>query len=265
MYKFEKLDAKLTEWGFPIIKDGKIFPPLIRKSFKKAYNEGKIEFRNDGIYFIDDNGKAWKGYIYMPKYRVKHFGKLPSFHLRKCNTIEDFINNGLLNGYYEWSNNERNNIIDRDTGQIHEQQILKLCNYCKHSVFNITITDTEIFHQTLGEDIEKDIYGYPINWQKISKQYRISKDYTCESCGIKPINNFDKRFWHTHHLDGQKTNNHLQNLQCLCVLCHSYKDLVHEENFDKTRMKWVLDRFIKKYKTELKRINNSYLNIYQHE
>jgi hypothetical protein len=57
LYKFEKLHEKLTEWGYPIIREDKIFPPLIKKPFKKTYNEGKIEFRLDGIYYIDDKVK----------------------------------------------------------------------------------------------------------------------------------------------------------------------------------------------------------------
>ncbi len=83
-----------------------------------------------------------------------------------------------------------------------------------------------------------------------------------ENCGIKPANNVDKRFWHTHHIDGDKTNNKQTNLECLCVLCHSYKDNSHEENFGRTRMKRELDTFVKQYNEELKTVGNSYLRQY---
>jgi len=111
--------------------------------------------------------------------------------------------------------------------------------------------------------IEIDIFGYDKNWQKISRAYRKSKDYTCESCGIKPANNFDRRFWQTHHKDGDKTNNRQPNLECLCVLCHSYKDSTHIENFEKQRVKRMLDTFVKQYKEELIKIGNSYLKQYE--
>ena len=265
LYKFGKLDTKLTEWGFPVI-DGKSGFQSIRVDFKKAYNEGKIEFREDGIYLIHE-GKEWKGYMYMPTYRVAHYGDVSRFHLTKCKVIDDFISKGMFNTYYIWSNNERNDITDRDTTKIHKDQTLKLCSNCKKIVLDIN--DTEDFFETLdtkeqeNTNIEVDIFGYDKNWQKISKTYRKIKDYTCESCGIKPARNFDKRFWHTHHKDSDKTNNRQSNLECLCVLCHSSKDLTHKENFDKTRMKRELDTFVKQYKEELKTTDNSYLKQYE--
>jgi 5-methylcytosine-specific restriction endonuclease McrA len=262
--KFEKLDAKLTEWGFPAI-NGKSGFQVIRvdfdaQKFQRAVEERKIEFRNDGIYLIHE-GREWKGYMYMPTYNVSKFG-LPKFHLIRCETIQKLFSGGY-GQLYKWSNNKLNDIKQRGTNEIYEYQKLQLCTFCKKAIFDID--DTEDFFETLDTEtkeedanIETDIFGYVKDWQKISKAYRKNKDYTCESCGIKPKNNLDKRFWHTHHLDGNKTNNIKSNLECLCVLCHSYKDLRHEENFDKKRMKRELDSFVEKYKEDLKRANNHF-------
>jgi len=145
---------------------------------------------------------------------------------------------------------------------------LDYCGYCKKEL-NERIKTTEDFFEKLDktqlktENIEVDIFGYDKNWQKISREYRKIKDYTCESCGIKPTQGFDRRFWHTHHKDGDKTNNKPSNLECLCVLCHSYKDHAHEENFDKTRMKQELNSFVQQYKGKLKKIENFYLKQYE--
>jgi hypothetical protein len=142
--------------------------------------------------------------------------------------------------------------------------VLSYCNYCKHELFDGIKTTQDFFDkldktQINSKNIEVDIFGYVKDKEKISKQYREKKDYTCESCGIKPANILEKRYWHTHHKDGNKTNNSESNLQCLCVLCHSYKDIRHEENFDTKRMKTELDYFVKQYKNELIKINNPYL------
>ena len=265
LYKFGKLDTKLTEWGFPAIS-GKSGFQSIRVDFKKAYNEGKIEFREDGIYLIHED-REWKGYMYMPTYRVAHYGDVSRFHLTRCETIDSFISKGMFNTYYIWSNNKFNDIEDRDTGQVYKEQKLRLCSKCKELITGIN--DTEDFFETLetGENentsVEIDIFGYDKNWQKISRAYRKNRDYICESCGIKPRNNFDKRFWQTHHRNGDKTNNNPSNLECLCVLCHSSKDHTHEENFDKPRMKREVDSFVKQYREELKSVGNHYLKQYE--
>ena len=204
--------------------------------------------------------------MYMPIYRIDYYGSMPRFHLTRCEKIQELFSGGYGH-YYKWSNTKLNDIKDRDTREIYKNQKLQLCSHCRNVIFDIS--NTEDFFYTLDTEeqentiIEVDIFGYVKDWQEISKAYRQSKDYTCENCGIKPANNFDNRFWHTHHKNCDKTNNKSSNLECLCVLCHSYKDHAHEENFDKKSMKRVLDSFIKKYGQELKNRKNQYLQQYK--
>ncbi len=65
--------------------------------------------------------------------------------------------------------------------------------------------------------------------------------------------------------NGDKTNNRESNLECICILCHSYKDIRHEENFDKRRMLNEIKAFVKSYRTELIKVNNPYLKRYDNE
>lgn len=268
LYQFEILDKKLDEWGFPIINGNSGFQS-IRTDFKKAYEDGKIEFREDGIYLIHD-GQEWKGYMYMPTYRVEKYGQVSRFHLKRCSVIDDFITSGMFNTYYHWSNNAHNDIIDRDTKKVHKEQTLQLCSKCREELFD-EIVDTEDFFNTVASDdsndsdIEIDIFGYAREWQKISKNYRAKQDFKCESCSIQITNPVDRRYLHTHHKNGDKTNNKESNLECLCILCHSYKDIRHEENFDKKRMLKEICAFVKSYRTDLAKINNPYLKRYDNE
>lgn len=263
LYQFQKLNNVLDTWGFPKIKTTSGFQS-IRTDFRKAFEAGKIDFRDDGIYLIHE-GREWKGYMYMPTYKVAKYGQVSRFHLKRCSVIDDFITSGMFKTYYQWSNNKLNDITDRDTGIVYKEQCLQLCNNCRSEIID-SITDTEDFFDTLEKseqnevDIEVDIFGYVRGKERISKEYRRKRGFVCESCSISPKETIHKRFWHTHHIDGDKTNNKESNLECLCILCHSSKDIRHEENFDVKRLKYELNSFIKLYKEELIRIKNPFLN-----
>ena len=49
-----------------------------------------------------------------------------------------------------------------------------------------------------------------------SRALRMKKPI-CEACGIKPIG----RRLHIHHKDGNRSNNQLNNLMVVCVVCHN--------------------------------------------
>lgn len=265
LYSFSNLSQKLTELGYPEATESgfrSIRVDFNAETFKKAVREGKIRFSDDGIYLTYE-GKEWKGYMYMPTYYVKRYGSFPRFHLTRCDTIENLFSGGF-GSLYKWSNNKLNDIIDRENNQLHKDQKLQLCNHCQEKINDII--DTEDFFETLETeevpeivDVEVDIFGYTLNWEKISRAYRKEKEYTCEKCGIKIENSYDKRFIHTHHKNGNKLINRKDNLECLCVLCHANTDERHEQNFDKKRMQSEVKTFVDKYRQQLKEIGNEYI------
>ena len=78
---------------------------------------------------------------------------------------------------------------------------------------------------------QHDVDTAPINmysddFYKISYNYRKSKNWKCEQCGIDFT--YDKKNLHTHHIDGNKANNRFSNLKALCYNCHS-KQPKHEQ------------------------------------
>lgn len=265
LYAFSKLAQKLTQLGYPEATESgfrSIRVDFNAETFKKAVREGKIRFSDDGIYLTHE-GKEWKGYMYMPTYRISQYNSMPRFHLTRCNTIEKLFSSGF-GSLYKWSNNKLNDITDRDINEIHKDQKLQLCSNCQETI--IGIINTEDFFDTLDTeepqeivDVEVDIFGYTLNWEKISRAYRKEKDYTCEKCGIKIENSYDKRFIHTHHKNGNKLINRKDNLECLCVLCHANTDERHEQNFDKKRMQLEVKTFVEKYRQRLTEIGNEYI------
>lgn len=266
LYQFEKLNTKLDEWGFPSLKSGSGFQIIKGIDFEEAFKSGSITFEDDGIY-LEYEGKKYRGYMFIKEPYITRYGSYPKFHLTRCQTIRQFIEEGKFKIRYDWSNSNVNDLIDKTTREVYKDETLEYCGFCKQELFD-GIRTTEDFFESLDKseieenNIEVDIFGYVRGKEKISKAYREKKNYTCESCKVAPKETIHRRYWHTHHKDGDKTHNKESNLQCLCILCHCYKDLRHEENFDKNRMKIELKTFIGLYREELKKINNPYLNKY---
>lgn len=158
-------------------------------------------------------------------------------------------------------------MIDKTTREIYKDEKLDYCGYCKKELFG-DLETTEDFFESLDKDeieennIEVDIFGYVRGKEKISKAIRAKAGYACKSCNITPDETIHRKYWHTHHIDGDKTHNKESNLECLCILCHCYKDLRHEENFDKNRMQIELKTFIKIYRDKLIQVKNPYLKKY---
>ena len=240
---------------------------VLRRDLTQEENAGNIEYKQDGIY-LTVNGQEYKGYIYL-KYKKIFQGNFtpPKFHITKCQKLNDEILSNEFLGRYFWHNSNVVDIESRPDYQIHQNLTLDICGYCRHRTTNTT---TQEFYNELEEsnanintqlNIELDIRGYVKEWQKISQRYKNKKEYTCEKCNIQ-MTGIDKRYIHTDHINGNKTQNIETNFECLCILCHCYKDELHRENFGKRRMKRELKSFVDKYRHELRNKQNRFLNLF---
>lgn len=263
LYSFSNLSKYLTENGYPESNSSGF--RVIKRDLTREENAGNIDFRDDGVYLTID-GQEYKGYMYLKYPNIGKYG-LPKFHITKCRTIKQQRANNRFNGRYFWHNSNTVTIEDRSTGEVEEDVTLDLCWNCSQQALGVNYGDTEGFFDTLekGEiqnfedEIKVDIFGYPLNWEKISREYRKMKNYACENCGISILDPMGRRFIHTHHRNGNKLDNRKDNLECLCVLCHSSTDERHQHNFERRRMKKEVNSFIEKYRKELEDVNNEYI------
>lgn len=264
LYTFSNLAQRLSQLGYPEPTESGF--RVIRRDLTQEEQAGNIEFRDDGIYLTID-GQEYKGYMYLKYPNVNRFG-IPKFHITNCQTVLDQRANGRFDGRYFWHNSNTVTIEDRTNGQVHEDINLSLCGYCRNQSSIRDYSDTEGFfslldqqeQEDLNQEVEVDIFGYTLDWQQLSREYRKEKEYTCESCGIRVDEPSDRRFIHVHHKSGNKLNNRRNNLECVCVLCHANKDVTHEQNFERRRMQADIRAFTEKYREQLEELGNEYLD-----
>jgi hypothetical protein len=127
---------------------------------------------------------------------------------------------------------------------------LRVCINClKHLNYKGYVTEREQASQILNRFNLKDFFaehstlfrylptafiepksGYADDWQEISRNFRARKNYSCENCRVDL--NAHKNLLHCHHIDGNKRNNSVTNLQALCADCHR-KQPLHDNMYVK--------------------------------
>ncbi len=251
-------------------------PPKIRIEITGYELDEKIEISDDGIFYFDEDGNKIKGFLYIPIYdpilwKSKGWNDMPRFHITNCDVILRQKIRQNFDGHYVFSNKPVTDLMDA----YGNRKDILLCGNCMTKVgISYKITSTLFVEEylkndeyggyytreDLPEEITVDQFGYIPNWDEVSKNYRISKNFTCENCGIKLNENyFDGYFLETHHINGNKTNNDENNLKCLCTLCHAYVDSNHLINFKKSKNIKKLKTFVELFYNKLVELRNPYL------
>ena len=238
------------------------------KPFNPSAGSEQVRLGKDGIKLKVD-GEWFNHFIYMKKYRVENYGKLPVAHIIQCSKVQD-----IGRSYYYAAASALVDIEDRDTGQMYYNKKLSICKFClSETTEKWGVQTTEEFVKFLEQREEKiieqgplptNIDGYDVDWSEISQKFRQLKQHTCDSCGISMASfPMSKRFIHVDHVNGNKNDNRVANLKCLCILCHAHKDALHQSNFSRPSLKTEIKTFIDWHRDLLLRVKNPYLTIFE--
>lgn len=252
LFAFEPLIEILDYFGYPVAESGGF--QIIRRDLSREEREGRVRF-NPGSIQLDVGGTEYKGYIYLKTPAdVEKYG-LPKFHIGICEKLADERAKGHFENRYFWSNSPRVDLVNTTTGREYKQVDLSLCGFCRKTLTKGTEATTVGFtkeldlhdQEVISDDVVLDLFGYPTDWQKISRGIREERQFTCGCCGFQlPASLRRRGMLHVHHGNGDKTDNRRANLLCLCVYCHARIDEHHEENFKATsRMRRQLQNFLK--------------------
>ena len=236
IHDFNKLKSALTNLGFTI-GEAEPYRPLDVADVNLSNGKSNdVEITDEGIFYVNpDSGDRHQVFLYMRNYNMADWGK-PRYHITNCTTLQE-----LGTKRYRRANTGTVRVFDTSQQRDVEVSGLPLCKNCLRLLRAAGEDKTDI------EETDTDLEGYIWKWQKISQAYRTKKNYTCEICGFSPENRMDRQYIHVHHKDGRKTNNKEDNLQCLCIACHSKVNMAHQENFSKGANKIMLEAFKKKY------------------
>lgn len=163
--------------------------------------------------------------------------------MREANRYDRYVVTNNLSGLFTISG------VDRYTGQpISAKAKLAVCKCClsylnykgyrqqqqdnRKAIFNtfkledFFETYSSFFPYKPSGIADTPFSGYTPDWPSISREYRKSKGYRCEICGVVLSSN--KGLLHVHHKNGVKTDNSPRNLMALCSDCHKKQPHHHQ-------------------------------------
>lgn len=261
IFDFQPLRDFLVRRGY-IVEQAQGYRPFTPEVIDpmEEIRRGTMEFRNDGIFVIHpDTGEEQQVYVYKYDYWLHRYGEsIPKFHICRCSTIDDFMMRGAFDGHYVRANTDPVPVLSKESHHVEEVSNMPLCQNCLRKIRQygrITSAEfVEILREAMGvddmeqpEEVEVDIFGYTRDWEQISKNYREQHNYTCEECGLRIDDIFNRQYIHCHHKDGNKLNNSESNLKCLCMRCHSEVDENHRRRLTTGANRILMEEFNRLY------------------
>jgi 5-methylcytosine-specific restriction endonuclease McrA len=169
-----------------------------------------------------------------------HPEKGPKYHLLDCKTIKEMTAANRLERYVI-SNTRKGLFKVACPGATKEIDIsLKVCKNCLSLLFPslsrqkrnelaqtfdlaafLNNSDTSFARLPQRRETTPVDPDYTANWQALSLRHREASGWRCSSCGVDLSPPWLRHLLHVHHKNGNRSDNSPQNLEPLCIVCHS--------------------------------------------
>jgi hypothetical protein len=244
-----RMGAPLANRFGPNIKIATIDLPVIERLRK-----GGIDVDIDEVRVLDDGTLAFKDYRVLLYIRdVNSYSgqqQMPRFHLTFCSTLQQMRQNKRFARYVVANRDDglfQVNLVGKST----EPSVLEL-NVCKNCLTHLNWKDYRTQDTRAAQDaivrkfVLTDFFAaypqdlvavkpihtsetaplntYPPDWAAISQAARQAAHFRCAKCTIV-LRGTESKYLHAHHKNGQKNDSRPDNLEVLCVRCHSNEPL----------------------------------------
>ena len=208
-----------------------------------------VEVPIEELEFLPDGTFIWKNQrviVYIRDQIGYYRDKGYKFHLCDCTTIQGMRERGRYKRYVLSTRTDGQFLINvvGKSGDIIERDIIEPLTVCKNCLKHLDYKgyktglsskkkkvyenfSIERFFDEFGSKIsQKPIHTdttaplnvYPSNWAELSSKAKTECGWRCTRCKLDMTHY--KKYFHTHHRDGIKSNNWIGNLVPLCVECH---------------------------------------------
>ena len=223
-------------------------------------NQGLLSFRGrQVVLFIPDHS-----------FRIEQVLENPSegnkYHVADCRTLDTMRQGGRFERYRVTNNlsgefaifgtaNER--VWGGNQPPIEGEAALNVCKNClnmlnykdagncstqkrRQLVAQFSLADFFSTYSSIFKTLPKQSgRGYSTDWKQVSANCRRAVNYVCQNCQVDLSSH--KRLLHTHHINGDKSDNADANLKPLCADCHR-KQPCHSHLFVKHKDMQCINR-----------------------
>lgn len=227
------------------------------KSFKpvqlpviQSIKESQINFeKKKGFAFYSDGEDDYLMFYYLKYYKVNFWNSLPKFHVTDCTSRNTY------SGYF-FANKMPVDIYSKDGTKKYENQNLSLCKNCSKEIFKSWWDSSKPWYESVLTYISEEDNpnfknnGYHTMWKQISEAYKEKAGWKCENsrCQIDLSKLEDRKYLHTHHINGDTRDNGEDNFKALCLLCHG---LEHKNKLKHGTGFYEVENFINQYNINL--------------
>ena len=229
---FEKLRKSIKKYGISDFqKKSKQIKEFEDKGLDIDDLSDLFSTNNKELFVVLEDGSIRKAVMYIVDISSwnEKWG-LPKFHIYQCKTIMEMKSRGKQKRYRLSSKTNGEFYLIKNSKKWTET--LKICNHCRKKYDKQTIAPFSLkewlenpFNDSNLPKVSLDFCTVPNrytdSWTKISRTRKKQVNYECQNCKKDFSDPICQKFLHTHHKDSDKRNNTRENLEVLCIECHS--------------------------------------------